>query len=66
MFSCADDVVATFEQCLGSDDYSVIQTALQNLAEFTLLAQGKKPLAVLVRTFHPEMSQYYSSTLVCS
>ena len=38
-FSCAGDVVTTFEQCLGSDDFSVVMSALQNLAEFSLLAQ---------------------------
>ncbi|XP_053327489.1 integrator complex subunit 1 [Spea bombifrons] len=37
--SIASDFLPTFMYCLGSRDFEVVQTALQNLPEYTLLCQ---------------------------
>lgn len=39
--SIAADFLPTFMYCLGSRDFEVVQTALRNLPEYTLLCQGK-------------------------
>ena len=39
-FSIAADFLPTFMYCLGSRDFEVVQTALRNLPEYTLLCQG--------------------------
>lgn len=38
--SIAADFLPTFMYCLGSRDFEVVQTALRNLPEYTLLCQG--------------------------
>lgn len=45
--SIAADFLPTFMYCLGSRDFEVVQTALRNLPEYTLLCQGEPP------TLHP-------------
>lgn len=39
--SIAADFLPTFMCCLGSRDFEVVQTALRNLPEYTLLCQGQ-------------------------
>ena len=39
--SSAGDFVSVYVRCLDSSDQDVINSTLKNLAEFTLLAQGK-------------------------
>ena len=39
--SIAADFLPTFMYCLGSRDFEVVQTALRNLPEYTLLCQGE-------------------------
>lgn len=39
--SIAADFLPTFMYCLGSRDFEVVQTALRNLPEYTLLCQGR-------------------------
>lgn len=41
--SIAADFLPTFMYCLGSRDFEVVQTALRNLPEYTLLCQGEPP-----------------------
>lgn len=40
-FSIAADFLPTYMYCLGSRDFEVVQTALRNLPEYTLLCQGE-------------------------
>lgn len=51
--------------CLGSRDFEVVQTALRNLPEYTLLCQGElptqQPPAALGGTAGPELSDFNSS-----
>lgn len=44
--SIAADFLPTFMYCLGSRDFEVVQTALRNLPEYTLLCQGKEETCV--------------------
>ena len=43
--SIAADFLPTFMYCLGSRDFEVVQTALRNLPEYTLLCQGESSAA---------------------
>lgn len=43
--SIAADFLPTFMYCLGSRDFEVVQTALRNLPEYTLLCQGTSVFA---------------------
>ena len=57
----ASEFVPTFARCLDSSNQDVVQTALKNLAEFTLLAQGMK---VTVFLFLFPFPRVYSSSFV--
>ncbi|XP_062945727.1 integrator complex subunit 1 isoform X2 [Cynocephalus volans] len=48
--SIAADFLPTFMYCLGSRDFEVVQTALRNLPEYTLLCQEHAPV-LLHRAF---------------
>lgn len=63
--SIAADFLPTFMYCLGSRDFEVVQTALRNLPEYTLLCQGEPPTqhlaSALGGTAGPQLSDLNSS-----
>lgn len=60
--SIAADFLPTYMYCLGSRDFEVVQTALRNLPEYTLLCQGERRSA----TFGAQLASQGSKLGICA